>query len=497
MACAAGLLALVPSAHGQGVPVSFAPPEGLAGSVSSAAGAGNCLAVGPSGTSSNISFVGGDTTQVRVFVNSDGQNYGVRGGYTATPPNCSSLSASEQPLCESISSAFTQAVAAANAQSGFPQGTMTAAGSGYGSGDSVSLQFGAGVCGTRGTSAIPMCENTITFPNMNGGSSVHSFIYFDTDSLSNSTGSTEFGAATFEDNASFANCDVAHELTHTFGLDDTYTGEQNVPGLMGGGECTDILSGAKSDPYPNYWLPNEKAAVDWLNAGKAVVVNNADSCGYACPDGEVMSFSQATPGSGPFTVSCEATSAQSSNDLSCTCDSSSPYCTDVNTQQTVSPPEGVCAPAATVSCSCSGMDLTCVDGDGNPAVPPLGTACEQAAPVGATCECVYSGSTVTSVSCTDTDGNVIPVPSDFSCAPSTGEDVGGYVCSEDNQCTYEANPPGGSEVYGSESDCNAACIPAETDPYECVSDGNSSVCSYVGVGGTFPDLSSCNASCGS
>lgn len=346
MGCAAGSLFFgASSVRAQAVPVGFTPPEGT-GTISSAGGANYCFAINPGGSTNSLpaasapSAVANDSNPVGVLVDPDGNNYGIRGSYTAIPPDCSSLSGDTQALCQSVSSAFSQAVGAANSQNGFPQGGVASPRSSY-AGNTVSLQFGAGVCGTRGGEAVPLCESTVTLPNSSGGNDVISYIYFDTDSLNNPSGQSpglsatdEFTAAAFEGNAPFAQCDFAHELTHSFGLADVYNSGQ-YPGLMGN-ECADIFDGDASNTYPNFWSPNEAATVAWLNSGKPLAVDS-DSCNYNCPAGSVITFSQATKG-GPFTASCDTIGDATTKQISCSCNTDSPYCTNLATQQAVEPP---------------------------------------------------------------------------------------------------------------------------------------------------------------
>jgi hypothetical protein len=456
------LLLGISFAHAQGVPISFRPPMDLGGSPSSAGGSNYCLAIAGGGAASTGSDIPApavpDVSPTAVLVAADGNDYVIQGAYTAASPDCSSLPAGEQALCENLSSAFSRAVSAANLQSGFPQGTMKSSASGYGA-NNVSLQLASGVCGARDGSEVPLCESMVNIPNANGGSDVYAYIYFDLASLNNPTNSDEFPAAIFQSNAAFAGCSLAHELTHTFGLADIYN-NGNYPGLMGY-ECANISHNSIPDQFPNYWSPNEAATVAWLNAGKAIVVNS-DSCNYTCAAGQILKYQKNSTGS--WTVSCvtpPGANQGNPDDISCNCHPmiGAPYCWDNTTQKFVNPPtQTFCAYQNISTCACANGQATCIDGNGAPAAVPEDFVCD--APTGATCECVYSGSVVVNVSCLDTNNNEISVPSDFTCAPpaaNNGSSVsasGGYDCLADGTCVGDAS--GGQ--YPDLTSCQDSCV---------------------------------------
>ena len=440
LVCVFGLLSRV---RAQAVPVSIAGVAGVSGtSVTSAAGADSCTLTPGSTPSDND---GSDP--VKLLIWPDGNNYGIRGAYNAIPPDCSSLPATQQELCESLSASFVTAVNSANEESGFPQGTVVRAGSGYGN-NSVSLQLGNGVCPLRDGDRVPLCESSLSISN----GDTYAFIYFDLDSLNNPSTTLELSGSDFQGFPLFAACDLAHELTHTFGLADTYNDSgPEVAGLMGD-ECVEILQSLESNAefsFADFWDPNAAATVAQLNSLQPITIaSGTSSCTYSCPGDSVPTFSQAAPG-GAFSETC----TQTDQDYSCNCGDATPYCNDLSTQETITPPpDGYCSDnsgvADFISCDCEGGQATnCTYDDGTPAPTPDNYCSD--VPAGETCDCLNG--VLINGTCTDTDGTAVPPPSGFSCAPAPTSS-GGYSCSSDGSCVY--NPSGGQ--YADPS-CDDAC----------------------------------------
>jgi hypothetical protein len=440
-------------AYAQSIPVSingisYAPE--LSG-ISSAAGANSCNLL----NSSNVSLPS-STYPVKIMVWPDGSNNGVRGSYVAVPPDCSDVPANAQSLCETLSVAFTTAVQAANNQSGFPQGTLVAPGTSVNDSTNViHFIFDTNTCGTRNGTVAPLCTTVLDSDAV---------ISFDLNSLNNPANSPEFTAAQFQTNNVFSDCAMAHELTHTFGLNDTYNlGGASVPGLMGN-ECQPNMTSWS-------WDPNAAAAVDWLNAQKPVIINDVDSCDDTCPSGEAPAFGPAA--NGGFSEICSGPASSTSiidNAYSCNCDAGDPYCIDLSTQQTITPPPaGLCSLSGSASSTSggSGTDCTC---DGDQATCQSGTAPEgfcSSVPAGETCDCL-DGSLIGGT-CTDTNGNPVASPPGFTCPDaSSGSSTGGHDCSSDGSCI-----PVESGGEYSDSTCDDQCtVSGGVAGYTCASDGS-------------------------
>lgn len=408
-------------AHAQSVPVSITGVN-IPG-INSAAGANACSLV----NSSNVNFPS-LSSPVKILISPDGNNNGIRGPYSAIPPNCSQVPANAQSVCTALSAAFSAAVQAANAQSGFPQGTLLPPGSPTPD-NSVVFIFSNNACGTRNGSAIPLCESTISFSGQ-----TLALIDFNLNSLNNPSSSIEYTATQFENNSAFAACDIAHELTHTFGLADTYNSITTAPGIMGD-ECTPQLTSWS-------WDANAAVAVAWLNAGKPITVGDAIDCDYHCPSSTpVSSFVKSSNGSYAQTCSANSPSSVSSGAYTCNCDASSPYCIDLDTQQTITPPTGYCSDTSNSS---SQTGESCVDDDGTNTCSPSSLV-----PPGEVCTCFEGTASCSIAGCddpSDPSSCSAAVPSDFSCGSSDGstppddDNYAQYACLS-SACTYIGQGP--------------------------------------------------------
>lgn len=357
-----------------------------------------------------------NTKAVTVLVSPDGNIHALSGNYTYATPDCSSLPSSEQAICASISSAYSSAIQQANGISGFPQGSNNNNQPEEGN-NTLALVFGEHECGTRnGDATVPLCTVVDQFKDpATGVVSVFATIYFDLGSLNNPAGGSEFTGAQFESNPAFATCTMAHELTHTFGVGDSYILSALNRGLMGH-ECVPGMAAG------NPWDPATTAAIQAINGGQTISISNpVDACEYHCGgNDEIATF--VLQASGVFTMECASptppalpTSTPSGATCECLNGQILAGCTDPTFSCQETPPTSPSGePTSTPTGTCECLDGQLLEGCTDPnfvcGQPPSANGGG-----GINCTCSPNGG---QPSCTDDHGNSVDAPSGTVCPAS-------------------------------------------------------------------------------
>jgi hypothetical protein len=383
--------------------------------------------------------------------------------------------------CQSLSTALNTALDAGNSINGFPQYTSAS------SNNSINVVLGvdSSVCGTRSDgSIVGACTEPVQTPQ-----GVVATIYINT--------SSSDMQVSLNDPAIFA-CVIEHEMSHAFGLDDTYSylSSSVDQGLMGNG-CND-------DP-PATWQtdPLTVSAIKEVNAAGGA--RSTLGCQqYVCPYGF-------TPTSTPDVPVCAQTSCTASELLNGAVNSASsatgcvyptptmlPYlplspdgspvaCTDAELEEgyvndsvgnCVPPTPEVSAPIVPTSTACT-TDQLSSGNYVNDATAPGG--CRELSHPVTSSLCGIEGypdcPTSSLPTCLDDNGNIINCSTDTSSTISTSSEI----CDDDSTpnanglCADGSTPTSTTTDYCSENptdpDCVSYCASNPTDP-SCIGTDN-------------------------
>jgi hypothetical protein len=283
------------------------------------------------------------------FVNPGGDVVGITGDYNL---NFSCGSYAGTSACTTVANGVADAETQAAAQSGFPQET------GDQSNNTINIVMDNYDCG-----GTPECAITTQTTNPDGSVSTVATIHINPDD-------PDFQNTIAANGGSYES-PIEHEMSHTFGLTDTYNNGTDNTGLMG----TGMVNGATWEDDPG-----AVTAIDTINAagnsGLPLNLTGGDCNGSFCSAGQTYDASTGTCTDG--TASCTSItenddgsqSCNLANGGSCSCDANgTATCTDQN-GNSITPPAGGCStgdtsvnPPDDQNNDPLGPDPTCEQGD--------------------------------------------------------------------------------------------------------------------------------------
>lgn len=282
-----------------------------------------------------------------------GKNYGITGSYNLNI-NCQDQAGKSD--CVALTNAVNAMEATAAKISNFPQPTQSP------SNNSITFEF----VHNGGQNGLSWELDSVELqPDGTTIKGKYSRILIDEDSSQKGQSFQQAMA-----NPNFLASQLAHEISHSFGLADAYSGTfsngQAALGTMGQAEALEIYNDPSLPAF--FWDPSAIAVIQAINQGLTINLDpnqNDVVCNNQCQDygsNLIMSFQPGDDGLYDITCSSPPTTLSSDETVSysdCTCGGSDPSCTNLETGESNAPTSYQCPPAGGVGDACVSVNPLC------------------------------------------------------------------------------------------------------------------------------------------